>query len=717
MKIILFILCFLLVSISYSQTTVSGRVTDIKGKPIEGANVYIEGTYDGAMTAQDGSFTFVTTVTGVQILVVSYLSFMPFTKTGEVAEFSNVEVKLKEDVNSLDAVVITAGNFEAGDKARVSVLSPLDIVTTAGSMGDIVAALQSLPGTQTVGEDGRLFIRGGEAGESQTFIDGLRVAQPYSATVQGVPTRGRFSPFIFDGISFSTGGYSAEYGEALSGVLLLESKDGVLQNQTDISLMSVGLGVGHTKKWEKSSFSLNTAYINLAPYEAIIPDNVTWNKPFETIAGEAIYRKQFNTGIWKIYTSFDVSNFDFMQESINMPEKFQVKLDNNNFYWNTNYKGILYNNWQIHSGFSYGYAHSDILYEPYLINTEEHAMHGKIKLTNRLSQTFKIAVGTDYFYKKLDEEVKEETNETYFSGYDNSTAAVYSEADIFFSKNLAVKVGVRASYNSYLREFSINERLSMAYKVNETSQFSLAYGRFSQAPDDGYLKFSSQVDLEKASHYILNFQYNKSRKLFRAEIYYKSYSDLIKRDTEIIQHYSILSNAGYGYAQGLDIFYRDRSSFKNFEYWLSYSYIDSKRNYQNFSEEATPSFIASYTASLVTKYWIQDFRSQVGLTYNFTSGRPFNNPNQSEFMNDKTKNYNSLGFGWAYLISQQKILYVSATNILGSKNVFGYEYANAPDYSGVYNRRAITPQADRFFFIGFFWTISNDKNKNQLDNL
>src|SRR5690606_16391043 len=171
----------------------------------------------------------------------------------------------------------------------------------------------------------------------------------------------------------------------------------------------------------------------------------------------------------------------------------------------------------------------------YLINTEEHATHGKIKLTNRLSQTFKIAVGTDYFYKKLNEEVKEETNETYFSGYDNSTAAVYSEADIFFSKNLAVKVGVRASYNSYLKEFSINERLSMAYKVNETSQFSLAYGRFSQAPDDGYLKFSSQVDLEKASHYILNFQYNKSRKLFRAEIYYKSYSDLIKRDTEIIQ--------------------------------------------------------------------------------------------------------------------------------------------------------------------------------------
>jgi hypothetical protein len=37
---------------------------------------------------------------------------------------------------------ITAGTLEAGDKSRVSVLKPLDIVTTAGSAGNIIAALQ-----------------------------------------------------------------------------------------------------------------------------------------------------------------------------------------------------------------------------------------------------------------------------------------------------------------------------------------------------------------------------------------------------------------------------------------------------------------------------------------------------------------------------------------------------------------------------------------------
>ncbi|MEI2421899.1 TonB-dependent receptor plug domain-containing protein, partial [Arthrospira platensis SPKY2] len=102
-----------------------------------------------------------------------------------------------------------------------------------------------MPGAQIVGNDGRLFVRGGEANETQTFVDGLRVAQAFNPTANNIPTRSRFSPFLFNGISFSTGGYSAEYGEALSSVLTLNTIDEPTQNQTDISFMTVGLGVGN----------------------------------------------------------------------------------------------------------------------------------------------------------------------------------------------------------------------------------------------------------------------------------------------------------------------------------------------------------------------------------------------------------------------------------------------------------------------------------------
>ncbi len=236
----------------------------------------------------------------------------------------------------------------------------MDIVTTAGSAGNIIAALQTLPGTQNVGEDGRLFVRGGEANETQTFVDGIRVAQPYGASAQNLPTRGRFSPFLFSGISFSTGGYSAEYGEALSSVLLLNTQDEPDQNKTEISLMTVGLGLGNTQKWKKSSLSVNAAYINLAPYQAIIKQNVDWNSPYQSLSGETVYRYNFNNGILKLYAAFDSSKFDINQENINSTEKIRVDLNNNNFYFNSSYKGGFGNNWQITSGLSYGYSKNKI---------------------------------------------------------------------------------------------------------------------------------------------------------------------------------------------------------------------------------------------------------------------------------------------------------------------------------------------------------------------
>jgi hypothetical protein len=182
-------------------------------------------------------------------------------------------------------------------------------------------------------------------------------------------------------------------------------------------------------------------------------------------------------------------------------------------------------------------------------------------------------------------------------------------------------------------------------------------------------------------------------------------------------HYPVFNNNGSGYAKGLDLFWRDSNLHKNLEYWISYSYIDSERQYKNFPAMVTPSFVAHHTLSVVTKYFITDWKSQIGFTNSFSSGRPYNDPNQTQFMNGRTKAYNSLSFNWAYLLTTQKILYFSVSNVLGTQNVFGYDYAKNPDTNGVYNRQAIIPTADRFFFVGFFWTISQNKNENQLKNL
>ncbi|NQX85615.1 MAG: TonB-dependent receptor [Flavobacteriaceae bacterium] len=702
---------------SMAQSTINGIVTDTTGNPIFGANVYLEGTYDGSSTDEKGHFSFSTITTETQKLVVSYLSFDTYTMVGDLSYMKNLTIKLRYDVNALDAVVLSAGIFEAGDNSKVNALQPLDVVTTASALGDFVGALQTLPGTTTVAEDGRLFVRGGEADETQIFIDGIRVFTPYTPSTNNIPTRGRYSPFLFDGITFSTGGYSAEYGQALSSVLLLNTIETPDLEKTDIGIMTVGATIGNTQKWKKNSLSINTSYINLAPYIGLFPDRNDWKKPFESTSGEAVFRQKLDNGLFKFYSAFDASNFQLTQDDINVSEGIGFKLKNNNLYLNGSYKGMLNDIWTIFGGMSYTYAKNKVRINDANVNNDENSIHAKLKLNKRFSSRFKLNFGTELFSTKFVENFQSVFMSYLDYGYSNSIFAAYAETDIFFSKSLALKTGVRAEYSSLFKAFTIAPRVSLAYKTSKNSQLSLAYGNFYQNPNSDILKFTTDVESKRTDHYILNYQLNKEGKMFRVEAYYKNYDNLVKYNTEFPDYDSMYSNLGDGFARGIDVFWRDNRSVKSLDYWLSYSYLDSERNHKNYPMDAQPNFANTHNLSMVGKYWIEDWKSQIGMSYNFASGRTYTNPNETGFLNSKTKSYNSLSLNWAYLISPQKILYMSVNNALGFNNVNGYQYANTPNTNGIYERRTLKPAADQFFFIGFFWTISEDKKSNQLDNL
>ena len=714
-SIITFLTIFL-PSLLLAQTTVSGTVADNNGTPIIGANVYLEGTYDGSTSDENGKFSFETSEKGTQTLMASFVSFETFSISTDVSQMKNLKIELREDVNSLETVTISAGSFSAGDNSKISVLKPLDIVTTASALGDFVGALQTLPGTTTVAEDGRLFVRGGEAGETQIFIDGIRVFTPYSPTTNNVPTRGRYSPFLFDGITFSTGGYSAEYGQALSSVLLLNTIDEPTQEKTDIAIMSVGGGLGHTKKWKKSSLSVNASYINLAPYIAILPDRNDWEKPFETASGEAVFRQKIGDGLLKVYGAFDTSDFELTQEDINQPEGVRFKLNNKNFYTNASFSEMLDNDWTVFAGGSYTYGNTKVGIDDANIKDVENSAHFKLKMKKSFSNRFKLNFGAEQFVTDFNENYSE-PNFNAKVGFKNNISAAFAEADIIFSRKLALKLGIRGEYSQLFKDFTISPRASFAYKTGKNSQLSLAYGDFYQQPENEILKFSNNLEAQHTQHYIMNYQYSAKNRIFRAELYRKQYRNLVRYDDEFPDETTSFSNNGDGFAQGLDLFWRDNETLKNIDYWVSYSYLDTERKYKNYPIAATPSFANTHNVSVVGKYWINDWKSQIGISYQYASGRPYTDLNQPGFLQKKTKSYNSISLNWAYLISQQKILYVSVNNVLATKNINGYQYANTPDFNGNFARRELRPAADQFFFVGFFWTISDDGKDNQLDNL
>ena len=226
----------LLTTPAMCQTTIFGKIIDNKKQPLQGVSVSIKDSYDGGTSDSTGRYSFTTSEKGTKVLVASMLGYKTFEQTVIIAAENHFDFQLREEVSEMKAVVITAGTFEASDAKRATVLSSMDVVTTASANADVTGALRTLPGTQTVGESEGLFVRGGTASETKVFIDGTLVNNFFYTSVPDIAQRGRFSPFLFKGTVFSTGGYSALYGQGLSSALVLESVD--LPDRTSASIVS-----------------------------------------------------------------------------------------------------------------------------------------------------------------------------------------------------------------------------------------------------------------------------------------------------------------------------------------------------------------------------------------------------------------------------------------------------------------------------------------------
>lgn len=249
-------------------------------------------------------------------------------------------------------------------------------------------------------------------------------------------------------------------------------------------------------------------------------------------------------------------------------------------------------------------------------------------------------------------------------------------------------------------------RLSAAVKTGKSSQISVAFGQFRQNPEDDYLKFSSMLTPEKSTHSILTYQFKKDTRTLRIEAYNKKYTELVKFKDENSFESGNFNNNGNGYSRGIDIFWRDQKAFGKSDYWISYSWNDSKRDYRDFPTAATPHYVSAHNLSLVYKKFIMPINCFVSGTYSFASGRPYFNPNNTDFMADHTKPYNDISLGLThvlYLFNKQTVLHMIVNNVLGFNNIYGYTYNKTPNQAGTYERNAIIPASKRMavFLISF----------------
>ncbi len=737
-------------SICGAQVKISGHIKDNKNKSLPGVSIQLKNTYDGATSDSLGNYFFTTDEKGEQVLEATSSGYLTISQKITIATSPIVQdIALKEQITELKAVVISAGSFEASDKTKGAVLNSIDIVTTPSANGDITSAFKTLPGTQQVGESEGLFVRGGTATESKIYMDGNLVNNFFYSSTPGIATRGRFNPFLFKGTVFSTGGYSALYGQALSSALILESTDLPERTQADvgISVVGVGGGIQHLSKDKKSSWGLSFNHTNLwLAFKVIKQKQDFFQLPIYN-QGDANFRIRTKSGGFVKYYGYVSQNKTGFRtgdiDSIGLKDAFGIK--NLNIYQNLNWKDRIGKGWRIQTGISFSTNKDDINNETQdandrktiittpqffafknfsLINNGTYAQ-GRVVLEKKFSGLNAIRFGSDYFYSKEKSTYTLYDGTKYTETVEDNLYAGFAETDIYLTNSLAAKIGGRLEHSQVINKWNVAPRVSLAYKLAANSQASLAYGIFYQNPERRYLPGTAGLDYSKAAHYIFQYTQQTTDHTFRTEVFYKKYDDLYKTGFVNNQRDGVINNNGFGYAKGVELFWRDKKTIKNVDYWFSYSYLDTKRDFLNYPKEIEPSFAANHTASFVFKRFVLPWKTGFNLSYNFATGRPYYriayDNNQSKYVitdEGKTINYNSMSFSVNYLPNLGKkdvktfaVFVLGVNNVLGQKQIYSYNYS----YDGS-RKEAVTPPSKRFVFIGCFLSFGIDRTQEAINN-
>lgn len=739
---ILLLIALITFMTGYSQIKVSGRVT-FKSKGVSEVNVTLKDTYDGATTDAQGNFSFETSEKGDRKITFTHPKYETVEKSISLDNQAVIlNTDLKEQISEIDAVVVSAGSIEASDRKRATtLLTPIDIYTTAGADGQISSALTFLPGVQKVGGTEGLFIRGGTGTESRIFMDGSLINNYFSNSIPGIAGRDQFNTSLFKGNIFSSGGYSALYGQALSGALMLESVDLPDESSYNLGVSPIFLNAGFQKLADSKnySFGASAGYSMLSLMQKVFNFNTNFIDAPQGLNGDMNFRfKTKSGGFFKYYGMYNSNKMGVKSESLEPGYDFSlVRLDGKNTYHNLSFRQ-KFGKYLLNVGGSYSYNRSDLNFSTETsgiesnrtrLLTDGNYVNFKAVLERKINKISAVRGGFEL--NNTDENLNFEEVRKH---YKDLISSAFIETDLGFSNALSAKIGIRAEHSSFLNKNNIAPRFALAYRLAKDWTTSLAYGLFYQNPESKYINGPADLGFQQSQHYIFQVQRASEGRTLRFEAFYKKYDQLIKTfnvtpDKEQNQQVqTALNNDGYGYAKGLELFWRDnKKTFKNIDYWISYSFLDSKRDFLNYPVSLKPSFAADHTLSAVVKRFIPEWKLGANLSYTYAKGRPYYDI-ASKFEDGKAinytrnegklKDYNALNFSVNYLPNLGKkdskvfpVLVLSITNVLGSKNVYGYNFSVDGSRSS-----AVVPPVNTFVFIGIFISFGVDKTDDAINN-
>ncbi len=708
------VIILLCCTIIHAQNKISGEVVDRNNSPIPGVLISFNNGSIRTTSDMKGKFTlnYSDTIKNRRI----YFEAFGYKNKSVMVNKNQSEIRtvLIDSIYSLQSVTVSTpkyGRF-SDYSAQTIQMSSFDIVTNPAAMADMIGNMRVLPGVQVNDNDGRLIIQGGSSEESQIYINDLLVMNPYNLTSKNTGVRTRFSSDLFEGVALQSGGYNAEFGQALSGIVNLNTKEKKhIESKTDIGISSVFASLTHMDQKPSYAYRGSINYVNVGPYQKLIPDDYTWDKYPEQISADLFFTKEFSPKT-KLITQaqFSSSAMNYAYENVDSIP-FSNDMKEVYFYVQANFYHLFDKKWSLSVGSNLiidELSGTEVKYKGDNVENSNIWNHNKItvqyssgKITNRM--------GAEYVLNPFNETYMLDGN-NYKTEIESNLLGIYNDTKLFLNNNLTMNLGIRGEYSPYLKQFNLAPRAYLGYRLNRENIISASFGEYFQLPSLSYLKLTDNIDFTSVNKGTLSYSYVEKHSKFQLDTYYKKYNNAVTYYQQEFVPVDIKNN-GYGYGWGADVFWK--SNFKSLEYWLTYSYNNTEKKYAYYSEKIAPNYAANHTFNLTLKYWLGSLKSLAGVNYNISSGTPYYN-SMSPYNELGTTPYrNRLDIAWSYLPKPNIIIHFGCQNVLGYKNIYGYDYSQINP--GV--RKAISTPDSRFFFIGLFITLSHNKKLNQLKNL
>ncbi len=223
--------------LAQSTGTITGQVIDKKsGKPLPGVNILIKGTYYGAATDQNGTFRIPNITPGVYDIQTQMIGYKVVLLTGVkvvAGETREVNIEMEETVLTLGQEVVVVGEkpIVEVDNTSSSLKFSSDDITSriAESVSDVIKDQIGV-----VESDNQIHVRGGRVDESQFIVDGLSLKDPLTGSVNQLYV----NPNAIEELEFISGGFNAEYGQAMSGIIDVKLKEGGNHYEGSLTLKS-----------------------------------------------------------------------------------------------------------------------------------------------------------------------------------------------------------------------------------------------------------------------------------------------------------------------------------------------------------------------------------------------------------------------------------------------------------------------------------------------